>query len=197
MKIDANRLKNALSLLGELLAARQRPASHFVVCGGSSLIALGLVNRSVTRDVDVLASIVDGELQSPRPLPDWFLDDAEDVRGQLDLPHEWINAGPADDSFFRFGFPKGLVSRLTERSFGPVFTVSFISRYDQIHFKLYAAADTGPGRHFQDLQDLRPTAEELLAAARWTVEHDPSEGFKQVLGQLLEHLGHGDLVDEI
>ncbi len=197
MKIDANRLEEAFSLLGDLLAARQRPASHFVVCGGSSLIALGMVNRSVTRDVDVLASIVDGELLSPRPLPDWFLEDAEDVRSQLDLPHEWINAGPADDSFFRFGFPEGLASRLTERTFGPVFTVSFISRYDQIHFKLYAAADTGPGRHFQDLRDLRPNPEELLAAARWTVEHDPSEGFRLVLGQLLEHLGYGDLINQI
>jgi hypothetical protein len=197
MKIDTEKLHAALTLLGELMASRQRPSTHLVVCGGSSLLALDLVDRSATRDVDVLASLVDGELQSPRPLPDWFLQDAEDVRSQLDLPTNWINAGPADDSFFRFGFPEGLASRLTERSYGNSFAVSFISRYDQIHFKLYASADQGAGRHLRDLLDLKPAAGELLAAARWTLTQDSSEGFRLVLADLLKHLGRGNLIDQI
>ncbi len=197
MEIDKQSLEKALTLLGELLAARRRPATHLVVCGGSSLVALGLVSRSATRDVDVLASLVDGELRSPRPLPDWFVQDAEDVRSQLDLPANWINAGPADDSFFRFGFPEGLAARLTHRDFGNALTVGFISRYDQIHFKLYASADQGAGRHLQDLMDLKPTAEELLAASRWTITQDPSEGFRMVLFDLLKHMGYGNLADQV
>ena len=53
--ITSTTLDRALALLGELLAARKHPAQHFVVCGGSSLLALNLVRRTTTQDVDVLA----------------------------------------------------------------------------------------------------------------------------------------------
>ena len=156
MKITVDRLEQALGLLGELLASRGRPAEHFVVCGGSSLLALGLVRRTTTRDVDILARIEDGQLVQAKPLPNWLLEDAEEVRQQLNLPESWFNSGPADESFFRLGFPDGLAGRLTTRDYGPCLRISFISRYDQIFFKLYATADQDAGRHFQDLQDLQP-----------------------------------------
>lgn len=197
MKIDQKRLDEALGLLGELLASRGRPGQHFVVCGGSSLLALGLVRRTTTRDVDVLARLQDGNLLQAKPLPDWLLKDAEEVREQLNLPANWFNAGPADDSFFRLGFPEGLAERVTTREYGPALTISFIGRYDQIFFKLYAAADQDAGRHFQDLQDLRPSEDELLKAAHWTRTQDPSEGFLFVLGELLKHLGHENLVSRL
>ena len=197
MKIDQQRLEIALRLLGELFVARERSSEHFVVCGGSSLLALGLVRRTTTKDVDILARLENGQLVQAKPLPESVREDAEDVRSQLNLPANWLNTGPADDSFFRLGFPEGLAGRVTTRNYGPRLRISFISRYDQIFFKLYAAADQDAGRHYQDLQDLQPTADELLAAARWTRLQDPSDGFLFVLGELLRHLGHGNLVDQL
>lgn len=193
LKFGKETLDRALTLLGEVIARSGRPHQHFVVCGGSSLLALDLVSRSATRDVDVLARLEGKQLVQPKPLPSWVQEAADAVQRELNLPAHWFNTGPADDSFFRLGFPAGLEERLTQRPYGAALTISFISRYDQIFFKLYAAADQGPGRHVADLLDLKPTADELLAAARWTREQDPSEGFRMALGDLLKHLGHGDV----
>ncbi len=190
-------LEQALALLGEVLARRGHSPCHFVICGGSSLLALDLVSRTATRDVDVLARLEERQLVQAKPLSASILEAAEAVRAQLDLPKDWFNTGPADESFFRLGFPVGIEDRLTPRTYSPALTVSFISRYDQIHFKLYAATDQGPGRHVSDLQDLRPTGDELLAAARWTRLQDPSEGFRFVLADLLTHLGHADLINRL
>ena len=49
----------------------------------------------------------------------------------------------------------------------------------------------------EDLQDLGPSAAELLAAARWTRSQDPSEGFLFVLGELLKSMGHERLIDQL
>jgi hypothetical protein len=72
-------------------------------------------------------------------------------------------------------------------------TVLFASRIDQVHFKLYAVADQGAGRHLADLQALEPTEAELLEAARWSRTHDPSEGHRTIMLGVLVHLGvqHG------
>lgn len=196
-KIGTDLLNRALNLLGEVIEHSGQPKQHFVVCGGSSLLALQLVSRTATRDVDVLARLEDKKLVQAKPLPDWILEAAESVRSELNLPEDWFNTGPADDSFFKWGFPEGIEERLTSKDYGPALTISYISRYDQIFFKLYAAADTGPGRHYVDLTELRPTREELLAAAQWTRMQDPSEGFLFVLRQLLKELGHADLVDQL
>jgi hypothetical protein len=190
-------LQEALSLLGEVLEKENQPLQHFVVCGGSSLLALDLVSRTATRDVDILARFEDRQLIQAKPLPDFVREAAESVGTELGLPENWFNTGPADDSFFRFGFPSGIEERLTPQRYGSSLTISFISRYDQIFFKLYAAGDQGPGRHVQDLKDLKPASEELLEAARWTRKHDPSEGFRMVLRQLLNHLGHGEIAEQI
>jgi hypothetical protein len=190
-------LNEALTLLGEVIAHGGHPPQHFVVCGGSSLLALELVSRTATRDVDILARLEERQLVQAKPLPRWIIEAAEAVRKELNLPENWFNTGPADDSFFRWGFPEGIEDRLTEKNYGEALTISFISRYDQIFFKLYAAADSGPGRHYTDLLDLKPTPAELLAAARWTRIQDPSEGFQLVLGQLLKELGHAELIDQL
>lgn len=190
-------LDRALTLLGEILARRGHSADHFVVCGGPSLLALGLISRTATRDVDVLARLEERRLVQAKPLSSAILDAADAVRAELDLPADWFNTGPADESFFRLGFPIGIEDRLTHRTYGPALTIGFVGRYDQIHFKLYAAADQGPGRHVSDLRDLQPAADELLAAARWTRLQDPSEGFRLVLADLLSHLGHANLADQL
>ena len=60
-------------------------------------------------------------------------------------------------------------------------------------FKLYAAVDQGPrSRHLQDLRELRPDRDELLAGARWTVTHDPSPGYRSLLVETLGQLGLED-----
>ena len=190
-------LDRALTLLGEILARRGHPADHFVVCGGSSLLALGLISRTATRDVDVLARLEESRLVQAKPLSTAIREAADAVRAELDLPADWFNTGPADESFFRLGFPVGIEDRLTHRIYGPTLTIGFVGRYDQIHFKLYAAADQGPGRHVSDLRDLQPSADELLAAARWTRLQDPSDGFRLVLADLLSHLGHAHVADQL
>lgn len=190
-------LDRALSLLGELLAARNRPPQHFVVCGGSSLLALGLVTRTTTQDVDILARIEANSLVTPRPLPDWLRSAADDVGKQLDLPRDWLNDQVADETLFSCGLPEGLQQRLTPKSYGTRLQISYISRRDQIFLKLHAAVDRDGGRHLQDLLDLKPTAPELLDAAKWTRTQDPSDGFRLLLGEMLKHLGHAELVAQL
>ena len=195
--LNASLLDEALSLLAE--STEDRPEQHWVVCGGSSLLALGLISRTTTRDVDVLARAGPDGLITAKPLPAWLARAAEQVRKQVGLMENWFNTGPSDDSFFRFGFPEGMAERLIAREYGPKknLRISFISRRDQVFFKLYATADSDMGRHYQDLQDLQPTAEELLAAARWTRTQDPSEGFLFVLGEALKALGHESLIAQL
>jgi hypothetical protein len=197
LAITSATLDRALGLLGELLAAQNRPPQHFVVCGGSSLLALGLIRRTTTQDVDILARVEAGGLVTPRPLPDWLRDAGSAVAHQLDLPDAWLNAQVAEETLFRCGLPEGLQSRLTTNSYGPRLVISYIGRRDQIFLKLHAAVDRDGGRHLQDLRDLHPTGDELLDAARWTRTQDPSVGFRMLLGEMLQHLGHENLVAQL
>lgn len=195
--INPDTLHRALALLGELLEARNHPEQSFVVCGGSSLLALKLVRRTTTQDVDILAKIEGDTLVTPRPLQFWLLEAANDVGRQLDLPKDWLNAQVADESLFSCGLPPGLQQRLTLHSYGSRLWIGFIGRRDQIFLKLHAAVDRDGGRHLQDLLDLKPTADELLDAAKWTRTQDPSEGFRMLLGAMLKYLGHENLVQHI
>jgi hypothetical protein len=87
--------------------------------------------------------------------------------------------------------------RLTPKAYGPRLLISYISRRDQIFLKLHAAVDRDGGRHLQDLLDLKPSADELLDAARWTRTQDPSDGFRLLLGEMLKYLGHAELVNQL
>jgi hypothetical protein len=58
-------------------------------------------------------------------------------------------------------------------------------------------ADTGVGRHTQDLAALQPTGTELLAGARWARTQDPSDGFKTMLMALLRFMGADDQAEEL
>ena len=112
------------------------------------------------------------------------------VSRDFGLPEDWLNAAPAD--LLEFGLPEGFIDRLERRDYGEALTVHLASRFDQIHFKLYAMVDQGAGKHEADLRALEPTREELLAAARWTRTHDPSEGFREQLLAALAYLGVED-----
>ena len=178
-----------LSALGEQLAAAGE-RSELVVIGGSGLLSLGLIERS-TRDVDLLALRTGDELSSAKPLPSALEAARNRVARDLSLPTDWLNPGPTE--LLELGLPEGFIDRLEHRDYGEGLTVYFASRYDQIHFKLYALVDQGPGKHEADLHALSPTEEELLAAARWSRTHDPSEGYAQMLRDVLTHLGVDDV----
>jgi hypothetical protein len=186
--ITAELADEVLAALGEQLAAR---AERFglVVIGGSGLLALGLIER-VTKDVDIVALRSGGDLETAKPLPEGLQAACDLVARDFSLPRNWLNPGPAD--LLRFGLPDGFVDRLRRRDYGEGLTVYFASRYDQIHFKLYAAVDQGPGKHETDLRALKPSEEELIAAARWSRTQDPSEGYAQVLRSALTTFGVED-----
>ena len=191
--------KSALRLLNGRLAIASAPTYTLVVCGGTALIATDLLQRA-TRDVDIVALVDEsGKLMDPAPLPAPLISAAREVADDLRLPDDWLNNGPSsgDGGLFRLGLPRGLADRLSWRNFGEKLTVAFISRFDQIHFKLYAAVDQFGGYHATDLQALKPTDDELLAAAAWTRTHDPSEGYREGLRTFLKEFGYEHLSERI
>lgn len=185
-------------LAGRLELAQTEPV-RLEVCGGSALIAMGLRQRT-TRDVDVVALLdAMNELTSPDPLPEFLLTAAAQVARDLGLSDNWLNNGPSrgEGGLFQMGLPAGFSSRLTAMEYGSRLTIHFIGRLDQIHFKLYAAADQRDGTHLNDLKALRPSTAELEAAALWAITHDVSDGFRMILKELLTQLGHESIVKSI
>jgi hypothetical protein len=177
-----------LSALGEQVAALDQ-RFELIVVGGSGLLALGLIERA-TRDIDLIALRSGDELRRAKPLPASLEAARDRVARDFALPADWLNPGPTD--LLEFGLPDGFIDRLKRRDYGDSLTVYFASRFDQIHFKLYALVDQGPGKHEADLRALSPTEEELVKAARWSRSHDPSEGYEQVLREVLAHMGVRD-----
>ncbi len=196
-----DRVGQALKALAERLEFSKAPETEIAVCGGAALFAKGFMTRQATKDVDAFAVVERNPDGSPRlvkkkPLPEYLLREAVIVAKDLGLPDDWLNAGPAD--ILDHGLPEGLESRLHKIVYGLKLTVHFLDRFDQIHFKLYAAADQGPdSRHTADLIALKPAAEELEKAARWTMTHDISEGYKMELKDCLKFMGHADVADRI
>lgn len=188
--ISPDRLDEVLAALGEQLALAAF-AVQIVVIGGSALVAIGTVSRA-TRDVDVVALGRDGELTSSEPLPEGLLAAAEVVARDFRLAPDWLNAAPTSLLETGGGLPAGFADRMITREFGPALTVSFASRIDQIHFKLYAAADREEPRDFDDLRALEPTADELKAAAAWTRTHNAPGPFDEALTRALRTLGVED-----
>jgi hypothetical protein len=176
-----------LDALGQQLA-RVGTSFDLVVIGGSALLARGLVDRT-TRDVDVVALAGPDGLRSAVSLPPELVAAVEKVARDFEIPTDWLNSGPAD--LLQFGLPIGFEARWQTRTYGNSLRIRWASRFDQIHFKLYAAVDQA-GKHLQDLEALGPTTEELVAAARWTCQHDPSEGFLSALTEALKYFGVED-----
>lgn len=195
--LDSKSLDLALSLLAIRLAENHATPVEFVICGGSALILMGIVPRT-TKDVDVVAMIRRGVLYSPDPLPDELQKASTEVAEDLGLAKNWLNNGPSkgEGGLFQMGLPAGFASRLKSKTYTSLLTVHFIDRVDQIHFKLYAAADRG-GYHIEDLRMLAPTAVELETAARWAMTHDVSDGFVMVLKDLLRKMGYASVAEKL
>lgn len=192
--IDESSLFQALKLLDELLRVDKAPRFDLIICGGSALIATGLVRRT-TRDVDIVAMLKDDmKISDPEPLPAALENAARKVAASLELPLDWLNCGPCD--LFRMGLPAGFIERLIKKDIGDNLTVFFIGRIDQIHFKLYASVDRG-GYHIDDLLALNPTDDEQTTAAKWSMTHDVSDGYKMMLKELLRSIGYDNVADRI
>jgi hypothetical protein len=186
--LTPGRLDEALHALEEQLGFGGS-SFDLIVIGGSALLALGLIDRA-TRDVDVVALGDTQGLSSADPLPEALVSAAARVARDFGLPAGWLNSGPAD--LLRLGLPAGFDQRRVTRVVGPSLTIHFASRYDQIHFKLFAMVDQGSGKHEVDLRALDPSEDELMHAARWTMTHDPSPGFRDELLAVPRYLGVTD-----
>ena len=191
--IDISKLHEALLLLNEQLILLNAPETEIVVCGGSALIATGLVPRT-TQDVDIVALMKAEVLVDSEPLPGYLLNAADNVCQILSLPADWLNNGPAAQ--FQLGLPPGFQERLTTVVVGKKLTVHYIGRYDQIFFKTFASADRG-GYHVSDLKALNPANDELIAAAKWCMTQDASEAFRMILKDMFKQLGWQYVSDQI
>ena len=194
MFTESREIHEQLERFAAALELEGADAVEMVVCGGAGLQVLGQIERA-TRDIDVVALVVGGQDIDPDPLKEEVKRAILRVAADEGLPEDWLNTGPADNQ--RLGLPNGLLQRAVIRRYGARLTVHFLSRYDQIHFKLYAVVDSGPGKHFEDLRRLQPTAQEIKEAALWSMTHDPSEGYKQMLVQVLRILGFEGVADEL
>lgn len=191
--IEGSNIEEIFSALDKQIAVAQGSPISLVVCGGTALLALGLIART-TKDVDVLGRLERKAVRKLGRFPDWLSEAAARVASDFDFPADWLNLGP--ESQLDTGLPHGFVERLEKRTFGRRLTVFFISRLDQVHFKLYASLDRG-GYHVQDLFQLAPTATELLAASRWVLTQDVSAGFRKILISFLTQHGHEELAGKL
>ncbi|MCH2109519.1 MAG: hypothetical protein MK135_09320, partial [Polyangiaceae bacterium] len=147
MTFTTGGLEQSLEALGELLESRGQ-GGELVAIGGGSLLLLGLIGRP-TKDLDIVALVEDGVLRKEEPLPDFIVTAVQDVALAMGLADDWLNPGPSE--LFTFGLPSGFMARVETRTYGSV-VVHIAGRTDQIHLKLYAAVDQGPGsKHFADL----------------------------------------------
>ena len=160
--IGRTQLETALRALGELLEAR---GLHYevVLIGGGNLILRGLVTRPTTKDIDLLDEWTADGIKPMRPMPEPLRIAIVDVGRTYGLASDWVNLGP--ESLLDLGLPDGFLGRLERQDYRGL--VAWLAgRFDMVCFKLYAAVDQGlRSRHLQDLRELRPGRDELLAAS--------------------------------
>ena len=163
VEMDQAQLEKALNALGDYLAEHH---VHYevIVIGGASLLLEKLVKRK-TRDVDVIAIIKDGQLISADPLPLDLLEAADKVGQDLQLGTEWFCNGASP--LLQLGLPAGFMDRVITLKYKGL-TVHLANRFDHICFKVYGSVLYGRSKHFFDLIALKPTAEELEQAKKWS-----------------------------
>jgi hypothetical protein len=192
-------LEELLAALGEQLGAVGGEVVELVICGGSALNLLGIIQRA-TKDVDVVAIRTSDEAGpryvTAKPLPRDVVEARDRVARDFGAPSDWLNDGPA--GIMTRGLPSGFEERLTERRYGRRLILQLLGRYDLICLKLEALADTDVGsRHFQDLLALRPSEEELRGAADWTLLQNERDGFLPGLQGALRELGAENVASEL
>ncbi|MGD1085407.1 MAG: hypothetical protein ABSA47_11755 [Verrucomicrobiota bacterium] len=199
MNLSAENIDKILSRLNRKMVYADVKPLNVAVCGGTALIAVGLVSRA-TEDVDIIALLrvdqVNIEVLAEKSLPADVERLVAEIGIELHIREDWFNfhASP----LVAFGFPPNMTNRLIKKSYGACLTVYFINRFDQVHFKMYAAMDPKDGtRHLGDLLDLKPKEHEVRAAVSWLLGREASPEFKAALRQVLERIGYERISEQI
>jgi hypothetical protein len=190
--LEGDRVDEALTLLGGVLAERGE-THEIVVIGGGALLLLGLISWP-TKDLDVVAMVEDGKYVSAQPLPMSLVDAVRDVGRELGLASDWVDVRPT--SLIEDGLPVGFNNRVESLVYGTL-TVHVASRFDQIHLKLLAAVYlwsqwSSREKHAVDLQRLAPTRDELITAGRWVCQQDSLPEFPKIVAEVLKAFGVED-----
>jgi hypothetical protein len=201
--IDPAATHPLLRELNDALAIEGAEPVDWIVCGGTALSMLGLVQRP-TRDIDVISSWNSATLEIlpterfPRSVERAIVRVAEAHPELRSSGIAWVNLGAR--GLLDFGLPPGCAGRLTARAIGTHLTLRLPDRRDLIAFKLFAAADA-QGRqsvHKSDLRVISPSEEELRFAIDWVITiPDPNHQLRAELREFLEELGHEDLAYSI
>ena len=171
--IDPTATHPLLRELNDALAIEGAEPADWIVCGGTALGILGLVQRP-TRDVDVISGWSSATLQIVQidrfpPAVERAIVRVADAHPELKSSGiSWVNLGPK--GLLDFGLPPGCTGRLTPRTIGTHLTLRLPDRRDLIAFKLFAAVEAAHGRqsvHKSDLRELAPNEEELRLAIDW------------------------------
>jgi hypothetical protein len=198
---NAEDIQGSLQRLGKRLLYDYAPPISLVVCGGSALNVLRLASRT-TRDVDVLATVEEADegirLRHDQPLTKEFRKVIAEVGRDLGLEEDWLNMGPKDVLEI-YGAPRGMTERWERRDYGPSLTVYFVSRLDQVHLKLLAAADPkAEPRHLEDLVNrIKPTAAEVRTAVAWLLDRKTAPKFRGNVKRAVEALGYDNISHDI
>lgn len=182
-EFDGNLIQDALTAVGELLAAEDARAT-IVVTGGATLNLLGIVQRT-TGDVDVIARARQDEngsvrLDQPEPFPPALDRAVRTVARDLGLATDWMNAEVG--SQWSQGLPPWIMDEIEWRNYGGALDVGLVGRRTLVSLKLFAAVDQGrESVHFQDLLRLGPDDSELEEARSWVVEQDAAPGWSEAV----------------
>ena len=194
MFANKKQIVGALTRLGRRLTLMNAAECSLLVCGGSALNLIGLLDRP-TRDVDVLGLVDDSQISKPRNtgilsqvLPPEVVRAAQQVARDLNLPPNWLNDSALEVQ--RLGLPPGILRRAHPRDFGPCLKVYLLGRKDLVALKLYAALDGQKGqRHVKDLLVIRPTRSEMEFAMRWLLNRKTSLQFRRAVRAIIAGLG--------
>jgi hypothetical protein len=198
---NPEQIDGALQRLGSRLLYEYTAPISLVICGGSALNILNIAQRT-TRDVDVLAVVEESEsgivLRPDMSLPDDFRKVVAWVAQDLQLEEDWLNMGPKD-VLTVYGAPEGMTQRWVKRDYGPSLTAFFVSRLDQIHFKLLAAMDPkSRTRHMEDLTErIKPTENEIRTAVGWLLNRKTSPQFRERIRNSVEAIGYETICHDI
>lgn len=188
MNSPAIPIEEALSAVGELLAAERTHVS-IVVVGGATLNLLGIVRRS-TRDVDVIARAFRDEegtlhLTRAEPFPPALRTAIATVARDLGLPGDWMNAEVGMQ--WSQGLPPWILADIEWRPHAGL-SVGLVGRRTLIALKLFAAVDGTSRVHLQDLLALRPSDAELGESAAWVEGQDAAAEFPALVAEVVAHV---------
>lgn len=94
MKLESSNINEIFQALNAQIGVSGGVRINLVICGGTALAALGLIERT-TRDADVLGIIEmaknKAHIFSIKKFPDWLTRAAQVVARDFGLPANWLN----------------------------------------------------------------------------------------------------------